>query len=435
MTLFSSVLAVSFYFDKRRSLAMGIAMCGSGFGIFAFAPITDALLSEYSWKGTVLIEAGILLNCIFCGMVYRPLNIPSKAHTAKVVEETPTHVIGGSEQPIMGVKSVSNFVLPKTCAASSDCVKRRRRFSDSDKWTMPRMTSHAQLEGPMVQKDMFHARSLDHIPQYRANISEDIRSMTLLKDKDWLANVGFTNESMKKPTTVVGKVHSRMKVNSASNLELSKTSGEWSRDMERKRRFSESDTSSVSHTWSTQRAGEMTQKDMFYTMSRAYIPQYQGDSGENVHNTTSVEVQREPQSNKNWLAKTEFTKYIRRQISAIMVFRLFLDTVFILVAVSSVLAGLGIAGPLVFLVNRGLRLGFSSSQSSWLMSAMGIANTIGRVVCGLIADSKCVNRLMLFNTVRVIAGIMSLFSVLLWTFPLQMCYSFILGFCYGMFLL
>ena len=70
-----AIVAVSFYFEKRRSLATGIAVCGSGVGTFLFAPLTSLLLHEYSWKGTVVIETGILLNCILCGMVFRPLNL------------------------------------------------------------------------------------------------------------------------------------------------------------------------------------------------------------------------------------------------------------------------------------------------------------------------------------------------------------------------
>jgi len=95
MAYLPAIVAVSFYFEKRRSLATGIAVCGSGIGTFIFAPLTNALLEEYSWKGTVLIEAGILLNCILCGMVFRPLIIPTKqdsAETEALMEDKP--VIG-----------------------------------------------------------------------------------------------------------------------------------------------------------------------------------------------------------------------------------------------------------------------------------------------------------------------------------------------------
>ena len=73
MIYLPSIVMVSQYFSKRRALATGIAVCGSGVGTFIFAPLTNALLAQFAWKGTVLIDAAILLNCIPCGLIFRPL--------------------------------------------------------------------------------------------------------------------------------------------------------------------------------------------------------------------------------------------------------------------------------------------------------------------------------------------------------------------------
>jgi len=45
-----SIVIVGFYFDKRRALANGIAICGTGIGTFVFAPLASYLVSEYGWK-------------------------------------------------------------------------------------------------------------------------------------------------------------------------------------------------------------------------------------------------------------------------------------------------------------------------------------------------------------------------------------------------
>ena len=44
------IVMVGFYFDKKRALATGIAVCGAGIGTFVLAPIVNFLVSEYSWK-------------------------------------------------------------------------------------------------------------------------------------------------------------------------------------------------------------------------------------------------------------------------------------------------------------------------------------------------------------------------------------------------
>lgn len=58
-----AIVSVGYYFESKRALATGIAVCGSGFGTFVFAPLAAALLEAYDWKGANLILAGIILNC------------------------------------------------------------------------------------------------------------------------------------------------------------------------------------------------------------------------------------------------------------------------------------------------------------------------------------------------------------------------------------
>lgn len=68
-----AIVIVGLYFDKRRSLAMGIAVCGSGVGTIVIAPLTTVLLEYFNWRGTNIILAGIVLNGVVFAAFYRPL--------------------------------------------------------------------------------------------------------------------------------------------------------------------------------------------------------------------------------------------------------------------------------------------------------------------------------------------------------------------------
>lgn len=68
-----AVVAVGYYFETKRSLATGIAVCGSGFGTFTFAPFANYLLEHFDWKNSNLILAGLILNCGVFGALMRPL--------------------------------------------------------------------------------------------------------------------------------------------------------------------------------------------------------------------------------------------------------------------------------------------------------------------------------------------------------------------------
>lgn len=86
MMFIPSIIVVGLYFSRRRALATGIAMSGSGVGTFVYAYLCEALLNEFSWRGTVLIMAGIILNCVVCAALFRPLSneaVKQKQRNAK----------------------------------------------------------------------------------------------------------------------------------------------------------------------------------------------------------------------------------------------------------------------------------------------------------------------------------------------------------------
>ena len=56
----------SFYFIKKRSLATGIALCGSGVGIALVSLGANFIDTSYGWKGYVLFCA---FMCPFCGVL------------------------------------------------------------------------------------------------------------------------------------------------------------------------------------------------------------------------------------------------------------------------------------------------------------------------------------------------------------------------------
>uniref|UniRef100_A0A0K8TLS6 Putative monocarboxylate transporter n=1 Tax=Tabanus bromius TaxID=304241 RepID=A0A0K8TLS6_TABBR len=72
-----AIVSVTMYFEARRSLATGIAVCGSGLGTFIFAPITETLIQEYGWRNAMLILSAIVFNCTIFGALFRPLE-PTK---------------------------------------------------------------------------------------------------------------------------------------------------------------------------------------------------------------------------------------------------------------------------------------------------------------------------------------------------------------------
>lgn len=93
-----AIVMVGYYFDKRRALATGIAVCGSGIGTFVFAPIAELLLKEYGWRGSMMITSALMLNGIIFGSFYRPLKPPKNKDLPSISCQATDNEI---EDPIM----------------------------------------------------------------------------------------------------------------------------------------------------------------------------------------------------------------------------------------------------------------------------------------------------------------------------------------------
>ncbi|XP_050067930.1 monocarboxylate transporter 12 [Anopheles maculipalpis] len=119
-----AIVSVTMYFERLRSLATGIAVCGSGLGTSIFAPLTEALIKKFQWQGALLAIAGIVLICVLFGLMFRPLVHEPSAE--KELQELTQH--SSAEQ--------SNSLKPPPANASESSLKRSN--------------SHGNMEAPKI---------------------------------------------------------------------------------------------------------------------------------------------------------------------------------------------------------------------------------------------------------------------------------------------
>nr|XP_006825158.1 PREDICTED: monocarboxylate transporter 12-B-like [Saccoglossus kowalevskii] len=68
-----SLALVGKYFKKRLSMAVGLALAGTGAGQFLFSLVIQILLDTYGWRGTMIVLGGLSLNICVAGALFRPL--------------------------------------------------------------------------------------------------------------------------------------------------------------------------------------------------------------------------------------------------------------------------------------------------------------------------------------------------------------------------
>ena len=220
MVYIPSILAVGFYFEKRRALANGITMAGSGIGTFIYAPLSNYLQDKYSWRGALLILSGIVLHCIAFGALYRPLRVRRKV---KLSPSEDLKLVEQCNVTDVDLKSLSHGNIPKIVEPNGTCSHDNiPKSTNSSKLKFPKgLSLHAinnheestfqsailfssRLEDlkqsplvhsqpilakqerlyicnqplkPLERKDIFYSGSLYRIPQYN---EEGIGSLTKL---------------------------------------------------------------------------------------------------------------------------------------------------------------------------------------------------------------------------------------------------------------
>jgi len=66
------VVASQAHFTRRRALATGIAVCGTGVGTLVLPPIVEYFISQLGWRGAMRCLSGLCLGSVLCGVSMFP---------------------------------------------------------------------------------------------------------------------------------------------------------------------------------------------------------------------------------------------------------------------------------------------------------------------------------------------------------------------------
>ncbi|XP_066597428.1 monocarboxylate transporter 5 isoform X2 [Prorops nasuta] len=171
-----AIVSVTCYFEKYRSLATGIAVCGSGLGTLIFAPFIEYLIAIYGWRGAIMVCAGIVLNCIVFGALFRPLEPETlKKDLVKETSKTPalehnTIFKKKTERP-NSVKSLNHEYT--TVVYCNDGSSGRMKMALSQPALITKMGNHHGDSnrafgsgGVMSRQDVLYQGSLESIRNY-----------------------------------------------------------------------------------------------------------------------------------------------------------------------------------------------------------------------------------------------------------------------------
>ncbi|KAL1491788.1 hypothetical protein ABEB36_012332 [Hypothenemus hampei] len=166
--------------------------------------------------------------------------------------------------------------------------------------------------------------------------------------------------------------------------------------------------------------------DIFFGQSLTRLPQYTSQRSFDYN----LAVTRLPPKQDILEEKTRSCKLypeaVRRVLTTMLDFSLLKSPSFLILAIGGFFTMMGFYVPFMYLVERAT--GHMPEQTAVLLiSTVGIANTMGRVLCGVLSSFPSVNALFVTNTALTIGGLITILSGISLTQEYQFFYSVVFG--------
>ncbi|GFQ69191.1 monocarboxylate transporter 14 [Trichonephila clavata] len=371
-----AVVTVGFYFDRRRAFATGLAVCGSGVGTFIMAPLVQYLLVTFDWRGTMLILAGIVLNCAFFGALFRPIKTPVPK---KIDEGIPKEV----KPPVL--KRIRELREPQ----------RERWDSASSLPALP----HSSVSLPEIS---CMGKKLDSNPLISSDNNSPPPSYSDVVEADEEERYAFLQTS---PPPAVKN----------STLSVSQPAAKPKRSR---------------YVLRAEMSRPFYRQDVLYSASLLHLPEFKKSNNDlSLYAASVTKIPQEPIPETSGCLSPAMKDTFRQMLDI----SLLKSPTFLLLGAGGFLTLAGFFVPFMFVVDRAVQQGITLEEATYILPVIGLTNTIGRVFCGWISDRPNLNALTINNGALIIGGLATALSTCVNTISFLLAYGALFGFCIGCF--
>lgn len=411
----AAVVIVAYYFDKKRSFATGLSVCGSGIGTFIFAPVTQYLLAEYGWRGTTLILAGLFLNLAVCGCLMRDLKWTTTRAKAKTEERRKNREKKRSK---MQSSSVDSFSACSSGTMQTPHGGSKRGFASANAMIIENLRLQEGEEENGGGEKLFS--SLVSLPTFVKNGEKvPLEVLELLSTRKNVYNVLLQNY----PSLLIssrsfsdsGALHDQLSTPSARFIPtpstLAELKGEDGKEKSKDERIARGDQQSMepAYLWWLRKIdpdGQLRRSSTVEQPRRlptAYLKDIRMHRHSLTYRGAMLNINRYrlrasscPDIYRNsmtTIAKTKLVWYAGLWefwdlIVDMLDFSYFANSRFLLFAVSNFLLHTWYDVPYVYLTDNAIEVGFSETEASILISVIGITNMGGEVSSGDVDNGR-----------------------------------------------
>ncbi|XP_023213095.1 uncharacterized protein LOC111615885, partial [Centruroides sculpturatus] len=392
-----AIVTVGFYFDQKRALATGIAVCGSGVGAFTLAPVVQIMVNEYGWQGCLLVLSAVILNCMVFGSFFRPLEPKRKLEPLPPEPAKPLLLRIKEARDMLNKwdsdESVSNGLLIGQNGSQFGSQWKNSNGSNSHSVKNKSYTDQTS-GGSNTDSTISHAESNNSPPpSYSEVVSSDMLPCLPSNPYSEVARRASSRWERRSPSKFLRK-------------------GSCQPEMLR----------------------PFYRQDILFSASLLRLPEFRSQPDMKHYHASVTKIPKEVESSNNELwyhCSSAMTDTFRQMLDL----SLLTSPTFILLAVSGFLTLAGFFVPFIYIIDRAVLIGISDEDATILLSTIGITNTVGRVFSGWMSDRPHINALFINNCALVLGGVATAISPFINNYYLLILYCAIFGFSIGKLLL
>ncbi|CAH1723244.1 unnamed protein product [Chironomus riparius] len=427
----AAVVIVAYYFDKKRSFATGISVCGSGIGTFLFPPLIQYLITHYGWRGCTVLLAGILLNMCVCGALMRDLEWTSHRARQKRKHQKQLKENGNSSYDSFSITNSTNtggpgFEGPNDNGVDTSMIE---AFAQEDPHlfsslvNLPTFVKNGEkipfgvLE-QLAKNRNFHDVLLHNYPHLLTT-----RSLSA-SDQITTSNDPAINMIVSPTTMTMASNHQNKKHRHTIQIGESETdvADKWLRHHEHHHHHQHH-----RHVMDILKDLRIHRHSLTYRGAMLNINKYRlrASSCPDIYRNSMTTIASDTTST----AQQMFTEF-KKLFKDILDFSYFLDSQFLLFAISNFILYTWYDVVYVYLPDFALENNVQDTDASMLISLIGILNMFGEIALGWAGDREEINANIVYAICMGLCGV----SVVLIPFFTSYTWMSILSGAFGLFI-
>lgn len=428
----AAVVIVAYYFDKRRSFATGISVCGSGIGTFLFPPLIQYLITHYGWRGCTVLLAGILLNMCVCGALMRDLEWTTHHARQKRKHQKKLKENGNSSYDSFSITNSTNTGGPGFEGLNDNGVDTSmiEAFAQEDPHlfsslvNLPTFVKNGEkipfgvLE-QLAKNRNFHDVLLHNYPHLLTT-----RSLSA-SDQISTSNDPTLNMIMSPTTMTMSNNQQNKKHRHTIQIGESETdvADKWLRHHE----HHHNNHQHHRHVMDILKDLRIHRHSLTYRGAMLNINRYRlrASSCPDIYRNSMTTIASDSRSTAQQLF-SEFKKLFKD----ILDFSYFLDSQFLLFAISNFILYTWYDVVYVYMPDFALENNVQDTDASMLISLIGIVNMVGEIILGWAGDREEINANIVYAICMTLCGV----SVLLIPFFNTYTWMSILSSAFGLFI-